>query len=208
MGSTRKLVANLFISLDGVVEEPGNWHFPYFNDEMGAAVDAVLGSADTMLLGRKTYDDHAGAWPEREAAGGEDAEFAKLLGDARKIVVSRQQLELTWRNSEQLEGDLVEAVTALKSEPGDGNIAISGSISVVRQLLAAGLLDELRLLVHPIAVRKGMRLFDEGEPPIPLKLLSSEAFSTGVLSLVYGPADSTGDATYEDAKAHLSQSER
>jgi dihydrofolate reductase len=208
MGSTRKLVANLFISLDGVVEEPGNWHFPYFNDEMGAAVDAVLSSADTMLLGRKTYDDHAGAWPEREAAGGEDAEFAKLLGDARKIVVSRQQLELTWRNSEQLEGDLVEAVTALKSEPGDANIAISGSISVVRQLLAAGLLDELRLLVHPIAVRKGMRLFDEGEPPIPLKLLSSEAFSTGVLSLVYGPADSAGDATYEDAKAYLSQSER
>ena len=208
MGSTRKLVANLFISLDGVVEEPGNWHFPYFNDEMGAAVDTVLSSADTMLLGRKTYDDHAGAWPEREAAGGEDAEFAKLLGDARKIVVSRQQLELTWRSSEQLEGDLVEAVTALKSEPGDANIAISGSISVVRQLLAAGLLDELRLLVHPIAVRKGMRLFDEGEPPIPLKLLSSEAFSTGVLSLVYGPADSAGDATYEDAKAYLSQSER
>jgi dihydrofolate reductase len=208
MGSTRKLVANLFISLDGVVEEPGNWHFPYFNDEMGAAVDSVLSSADTMLLGRKTYDDHAGAWPEREAAGGEDAEFAKLLGDARKIVVSRQQLELTWRNSERLEGDLVEAVTALKSEPGDGNIAISGSISVVRQLLAAGLLDELRLLVHPIAVRKGMRLFDEGEPPIPLKLLSSEAFSTGVLSLVYGPAESAGDATYEDATAYLSQSER
>src|SRR5215207_2087280 len=166
------------------------------------------GSLRPSKGGPVTYDDHAGAWPEREAAGGEDAEFAKLLGDARKIVVSRQQLELTWRNSEQLEGDLVEAVTALKSEPGDANIAISGSISVVRQLLAAGLLDELRLLVHPIAVRKGMRLFDEGEPPIPLKLLSSEAFSTGVLSLVYGPADSAGDATYEDAKAYLSQSER
>jgi dihydrofolate reductase len=204
----RRIVANLFISLDGVVEEPGDWHFPYFNDEMGAAVDAVLGSADTMLLGRKTYDDHAGAWPEREAEGGEDAEFAKLLGDARKIVVSRQRLALTWRNSEQLQGDLVEAVTALKDEPGDGNIAISGSISVVRQLLAAGLLDELRLLVHPIAVRRGMRLFDEGEPPIPLKLLSSEAFTTGVLSLVYGPADSTGDATYEDARVHLGRQER
>jgi dihydrofolate reductase len=204
----RRIVANLFISLDGVVEEPGDWHFPYFNDEMGAAVDAVLGRADTMLLGRKTYDDHAGAWPEREAEGGEDAEFAKLLGDARKIVVSRQRLALTWRNSEQLQGDLVEAVTALKDEPGDGNIAISGSISVVRQLLAAGLLDELRLLVHPIAVRRGMRLFDEGEPPIPLKLLSSEAFTTGVLSLVYGPADSTGDATYEDARVHLGRQER
>ena len=203
----RKIIADLFISLDGVVEEPADWHFPYFNDEMGAAVDAVLGTADTVLLGRRTYDDHAGAWPEREAAGEEDAEFAKALGDVRKIVVSRQRLELTWRNSEQLQGDLVEAVAALKNEPG-GPIATSGSISVVRQLLAAGLLDELRLLVHPIAVRKGMRLFDEGERPIPLRLISSEAFSTGVLNLVYGPAGSTGDATYEDAKVHLSQPER
>jgi dihydrofolate reductase len=205
----RKIIANLFISLDGVVEEPGDWHFPYFNDEMGAAVDAVLGTADTLLLGRKTYDDHAGAWPEREAAGGEDADFAKVLGDARKIVVSRQRLEeFPWRNSEQLQGDLVEAVTALKHQPGGGQIAMSGSVSVVRQLLAAGLLDELRLLVHPIAVRKGMRLFDEGERPIPLRLLSSEAFSTGVLNLVYGPAESTGEATYEDAKVHLSRPEQ
>ncbi len=203
----RKLVANLFIALDGVVEEPGDWHFPYFNDEMGAAVDAVLGSADTLLLGRKTYDDHAGAWPALEEAGGEDAEFAKVLGDARKIVVSRQRPELTWRNSELLEGDLVQAVTALKDEPGGSHIVISGSISVVRQLLDAGLLDELHLLVHPIAVRKGRRLFEEGEGPIPLKLLSSEAFSTGVLHLVYGRAEAAGEATYEDAKAHLSQAE-
>jgi dihydrofolate reductase len=204
----RKIVANLFISLDGVVEEPAEWHFPYFNDEMGAAVDAVLATADTMLLGRKTYDDHAGAWPEREAAGEEDAEFAKKLGDARKIVVSRQPgLRLTWRNSEQLQGDLVEAVTALKHEPG-GTIAMSGSISVVRQLLAAGLLDELHLLVHPIAVRRGMRLFDEGDAPVPLRLISSEAFKTGVLNLVYGPAEPPADATYEDARAHLSQPEQ
>jgi dihydrofolate reductase len=186
----RKITAGLFISLDGVVEAPDQWHFPYFNDEMGAAVDASLGAADTMLFGRKTYDSFAGAWPEREAAGGEDAHFAKAVGDARKIVVSNQKLEFTWRNSEQLEGDLVEAVTALKNEPG-GNIALSGSISVVRQLLAAGLLDELHLLVHPIAVRKGMRLFDEGETPIPLRLISSETFTTGVLNLVYGPAGST-----------------
>jgi dihydrofolate reductase len=85
---------------------------------------------------------------------------------------------------------------------------MSGSVSVVRQLLTAGLLDELHLLVHPIAVRKGMRLFDEGEHPVPLRLLSSEAFSTGVLNLVYGPAESSGDVTYEDAKAHLSQPEQ
>ncbi len=85
---------------------------------------------------------------------------------------------------------------------------MSGSVSVVRQLLAAGLLDELHLLVHPIAVRKGMRLFDEGETPIPLKLISSETFTTGVLNLVYAPAESPGDAGYEDAKAHLPQPEQ
>jgi dihydrofolate reductase len=202
----RKITAGLFISLDGVVEAPDQWHFPYFNDEMGAAVDATLGAADTVLFGRKTYDSFAGAWPERETAGGEDAGLAKALGDARKIVVSHRKLEFTWRNSEQLQGDLVEAVTALKNEPG-GNIGLSGSVSVVRQLLAAGLLDELHLLVHPIAVRKGMQLFDEGEIPIPLRLISSENFKTGVLNLVYGPAESTGDTTDEDANVHLAQPE-
>jgi dihydrofolate reductase len=113
---------------------------------------------------------------------------------------------LTWRNSEQLEGDLVETVTALKSEPG-GNIALSGSVSIVRQLIDAGLLDELHLLVHPIAVRKGMRLFDEGEAAIPLRLISSETFQTGVLNLVYGPVEASGDETYDDAKQHLPRSE-
>ena len=85
-----KLTASLFISLDGVVEAPETWHFPYFNDEMGEAVDAGH-DADTMLFGRTTYDSFAGAWPEREAAGGEDAVFAKLLGDMRKIVVSHHR---------------------------------------------------------------------------------------------------------------------
>jgi dihydrofolate reductase len=199
----RKIIASLFISLDGVVEAPDQWHFPYFNDEMGAAVSAILGQADTMLFGRVTYDSFAGAWPEREAAGGEDAPFAKALGDARKIVLSTRRIEFTWRNSERLRGDLVEAVTALKHEPGDGTIGMSGSVSVVRQLLAAGLLDELHLLVHPIAVRKGMRLFDEGEPPIPLTLISSQTFRTGVLNLGYAPVESAGDASYADAKVHL-----
>jgi dihydrofolate reductase len=167
----KRIIAGLFISLDGVVEAPDQWHFPYFNDEMGVAVDAMLGPAETILFGRKTYDSFAGAWPDREAAGEEDAPFAKKLGDTRKIVASNRPLEFTWRNSEQLQGDLVEAVTALKNEPGDGTIGMSGSISVVRQLLDAGLLDELHLLVHPIAVRKGMRLFGEGESPVPLTLI-------------------------------------
>jgi dihydrofolate reductase len=203
----RKIAAGLFISLDGVVEAPDRWHFPYFSDEMDAAVDATLGAADTLLFGRKTYASFAGAWPKREAAGEEDAGFAKKLGDVRKIVVSTQQLQFSWRNSEQLQGDLVEAVAALKAEPGDGTIGMSGSVSVLRQLLAGGLLDELHLLVHPIAVRKGMRLFDEGEPPIPFDLVSSHAFQTGVLNLVYAPAEPAGDAGYEDARAHPTRNE-
>jgi dihydrofolate reductase len=204
----RTITAGLFIALDGVVEAPDQWHFPYFNDEMGAAVSATLGTADTMLFGRKTYDSFAGAWPEREAAGGDDASFAKALGDARKLVISNRQLEFTWRNSEQLQGDLVEAVTALKNEPGDGSIGMSGSVSVVRQLLSVGLLDELHLLMHPIAVRKGMRLFDDGDVPIPLTLVSSQTFKTGVLNLVYAPAGSAVSGTYEDAKVHLAEPEQ
>ncbi|NDU74470.1 dihydrofolate reductase [Actinomadura sp. DSM 109109] len=203
----RKITAGLFISLDGVVEDPQDWHFPYFDEEMGRAVDAQMGSADTLLLGRKTYDSFAGAWPDREKAGGEDADFARKLGDTRKIVVSRQELDFTWRNSELLRGDLVEAVTALKKEPSTSDIAMSGSVSVVRRLLAEGLLDELHLLVHPIAVRKGMRLFEDAEAPLPLKLLSSETFTTGVVHLVYRLDDEAPSGDYEQAKQNLSQSD-
>lgn len=198
----RKITAGLFISLDGVVQDPQNWHFPYFNDEMGRAVTEQIGSADTILIGRKTYDSFAGAWPDREAAGGDDAAMAKSLGDARKIVVSGQDLTFTWRNSELLRGDLVEAVTALKAEPG-GDIGMSGSVSVVRQLLAAGLLDELHLLVHPIVLFRGLRLFEDGAADLPLTLLRSETFTTGVVYLVYGPATAAPTGTYEDAKANL-----
>ncbi|MET8428094.1 dihydrofolate reductase family protein [Nocardia sp. NPDC004860] len=198
----RKITAGLFISLDGIVADPQDWHFPYYNDEMGEAVSALVATADTLLFGRVTYDSFAGAWPEREAAGAEDAGFAKALGDLRKIVFSRRELDFTWRNSEQRRGDLVAAAAALKAEPG-GDISLSGSTSIVRQLLAAGLIDELHLFVHPIALRSdGLRLFDEGTP-IPLRLLSAASFKTGVLHLIYGPADAPEEAGYEDARAHL-----
>ncbi|MFF2557543.1 dihydrofolate reductase family protein [Nocardia sp. NPDC058058] len=200
----RKITAGLFISLDGVIGEPQDWHFPYFNDEMGAAVGSQLATADTLLLGRATYEGFAAAWPERENGDGEDAGMAKTLGDARKIVVSHQDLDLPWRNSELLKGDLIEAVTALKQEPGDTDIAISGSPSIVRQLLAAGVLDELHLLVHPIALRHGLRLFDEGDP-IPLRLLSATPFSTGVLHLIYTSDDTTRTGGYTEATQHLPQ---
>src|SRR4051794_256172 len=199
------IVASLFMAVDGVVDPGvGNWHFPYFNEEMGTAVDRTH-DADVMLFGRVTYDSFAGAWPEREAAGGEDAVFAKRLGDMRKIVASRSPQELPWRNSEQLQGDLVEAVTALKNDPAIGRIALSGSLSVVRQLLDAGLLDELHLFVHPAAAGSGLKLFEEGGPARHLKLLSAQAFKTGVVYLVYKPASEPPTGSYEQAKENLTQ---
>ena len=192
----RRIIASLFTTVDGVVEAPEKWHFPYFNEEMGAVVGALM--RDTQLLGRKSYDTFAATWPAREAAGGDDAALAAQIGDQRKIVVSNQPLELTWRNSEQLQGDLVEAATALKAEPG-GDIAISGSVSIVRQLLDAGLIDELHLIVDPIAVREGMRLFEQNGTALPLALVSSAALSNGVLHLVYGPVEIAPDGTYRDA---------
>lgn len=186
----RKLTATFFMALDGVVEAPETWNGAYWSDEMGAALGAGMAESDTFLYGRKTYDDMAAAWPEREEMGddaGDDAPFATVMGDTRKIVVSRQPITFTWRNSEQLEGDLIEGVTALKATDG-GAIAMAGSISVVRQLLAAGLVDELNLFVHPTAVRHGERLFEEADDPVPLALVSSATLPAGVVHLVYAPA--------------------
>src|SRR5919197_951491 len=171
--------ASIFTALDGVVDPGvGNWHFPYFNEKMGKAV-AGTHEADVMLFGRVTYDSFAGAWPEREAAGGEDAMFAKR------------------------QGDLVEAVTALKNDPAIRRIALSGSVSVVRQLLDAGLLDELHLFVHPATAGSGLKLFEEDGPARHLKLISSQAFRTGVVYLAYGPDPNPPPGSYDEAKETL-----
>jgi dihydrofolate reductase len=199
------ITASLFTALDGVVDPGvGNWHFPYFNEEMGAAVDRTH-DADVMLFGRVTYDSFAGAWPEREAAGGEDAGFAKRLGDMRKIVASRSRRDFAWRNSEPLQGELVDAVTALKHDPAIQRIALSGSTSVVRQLLDAGLLDELHLFVHPATAGSGLKLFEEGGPARHLRLISAQAFRTGVVHLVYGPDPNPPIGSYDEAKERLPQ---
>ena len=156
-----------------------------------------------LLIGRETYDSFAGAWPGREAAGGDDAAFARQLGDVRKVVVSRQPLEFSWRNSELIKGDLLEAVTALKADDGIKGILIPGSISVVQQLLAAGLIDELRLLVHPVAARKGRRLFDEGDAPYHLRVAATEAFPTGVIRVIYSPAAAPAKVGYDEVKGRV-----
>ncbi|WP_433133001.1 dihydrofolate reductase family protein [Micromonospora sp. CA-240977] len=195
-----KVISTLFISADGVAEIDPDWHFPYFDENMGRAVTEDYETADVLLIGRETYDSFAGAWPGREAAGGEDAPFAKQLGDVRKVVVSRQPLTFSWRNSELIAGDLVDAVRSLKADDGVRGILIPGSISVVQQLLAAGLVDELRLLVHPVAARKGRKLFDEGDQAYHLQVLATETFPTGVLRVIYAPGAAPGKAGYDDVK--------
>ena len=198
-----KVVSTLFISADGVAEIDPDWHFPYFDENMGRAVVEDYDTGDVLLIGRETYDSFAGAWPEREAAGGEDAPFAKRLGDTRKVVVSRQPLEFSWRNSELIDGDLVDAVAALKADPAVQGVIIPGSISVVQQLLAAGLVDEIRLLVHPVAARKGRRLFDDGDAPYHLKVTSTEVFPTGVIRVIYALAEAPGKVGYDEVKGQV-----
>jgi len=206
-----KLISTLFISADGIAEIDPDWHFPYFDENMGRDFDENMGRAvgedydtsDVLLIGRETYDSFAGAWPDRETAGEADAALAKQLGDMRKVVVSRQPLEFTWRNSELVDGDLVAAVTALKADAGIKGILIPGSLSVVQQLLAAGLVDELRLLVHPVAARKGRKLFDEGDTPYHLAVTATETFPTGVIRVIYAPADAPGAVGYDDVKGQV-----
>ncbi len=198
-----KLVSTLFVSADGVAEIDPDWHFPYFDENMGRSVSEDYDTADVLLIGRETYDSFAGAWPQREAGGEEDAPFAKQLGDMRKVVVSRGPAQFSWRNSELLAGDLVGGVTALKADPAVKGVLIPGSISVVRQLLAAGLVDELRLLVHPVAARKGRRLFDDGDSPYHLRVLGTEVFPTGVIRVIYAPAPAPGKVGYDEVKGQV-----
>ncbi len=179
----RKIVAGLFISLDGVVEAPDQWHFPYFNDEMGEAVGNQIAAADTMLLGRRTYQEFADFWPQQ----GSDVELADYMNDTPKVVVSTTLDTVAWRNSTLISRDVANAIRELKQQPGK-NIGTTGSGTLVRSLLRDKLLDELRLLVHPIVVGGGKRLFPDGIEQMPLKLVDSRTFSTGVLSLVYEPA--------------------
>jgi dihydrofolate reductase len=202
-----KVISTLFITADGVAEIDFDWHFPYFDENMGRAVAEDYDTSDVLLIGRETYDSFAGAWPDRETAGGDDAPMAKHLGDMRKVVVSRQPLEFSWRNSELINGDLVDAVTALKADPGIQGILVPGSLSVVQQLLAAGLVDELRLLVHPVAARKGRRLFDEGDGFYHLKTVSTETFPTGVIRVIYAPTEPPAKAGYDDIKDQVPQAE-
>lgn len=179
----RKIVAGLFISLDGVYESPQDWHFPYFNDEMGAVVGAQIAGGDTMLLGRKTYEEFASYWPHQ----GSEVELADQMNGIPKLVVSTTLDTVEWQNSTLIKGNVAEELTRLKGQPGK-NINITGSGKLIGTLLRDGVLDELHLLVHPIVVGQGKRLFDGLGAQVKLQLADSRTLSTGVMVLTYVPA--------------------
>jgi dihydrofolate reductase len=180
----RKLVASLFLTLDGVMEAPEKWNFPFFNDEMGAVIEEAMASTDAFLLGRRTYEEWAAFWPSQPT---EQNPMAEVINGTQKYVVSTTLDEVTWQNSALLGPDLAEEVSRLKRQPGK-DISISGSATLVRWLLGEGLLDELRLMIHPVVLGSGRRLFENGTGPANLELVDSETFSTGVLNITYRPA--------------------
>lgn len=181
----KKVVAGLFMSLDGVVDSPDKWQFDSFDEDMGAEVDTLIAETDTVLLGRTTYEEWASYWP----ATTEDLDFASYINDAPKYVASTTLEEpLEWRNSTLVKGDVVEAIGKLKSQPGK-DIAVQGSPTLVRSLLENDLLDKLKLMIHPVVIGGGKRLFEDGRAPKRLRLTDTKTTRTGVLILTYEPKD-------------------
>lgn len=181
----RKVVASLFITLDGVVEEPGDWQ-EHFDDEMMAALQARLANADAVLLGRGTYEYWYQYWPTATMEP-----FASFINNHPKYVVSSTLDAVEWgdwHNIELLKGDLAEEIRKLKAQPGK-NISIEASPSLVRSLMDANLLDELQLMIHPVFMGKGKRLFEEDDL-MRLKLLDGKTTSTGTLIVSYQPITS------------------
>jgi dihydrofolate reductase len=179
----RKLVALELVSLDGVMEAPENWCPPYSNDEMEEANAAGMASSDTMLMGRATYEAFAAFWPHQP--GG--TLMVDHINSVPKFVVSGTLEEpLGWNNSTLIQGDLAKEVVKLKRRPGK-DITVLGSADLVNALLRDGLLDELRLMVHPIILGSGKRLFGDGGDSRALELEDSKTFETDVLYLTYRP---------------------
>jgi dihydrofolate reductase len=171
------------MSLDGVTENPA-WTFPYWNEEVAAFKEEEKNSSDALLLGRVTYEGFAASWPKMSP---EKDPFAPFMNNVRKYVASTTLQEpLAWNNSVLIKGDLIEEVNELKQQDGQ-DIAIHGSARLAQTLMQHDLVDSLRLLVYPVVVGKGGRLFKEGAAAT-WKLVESQAFRSGVVAMVYEPA--------------------
>jgi len=181
----RKLRSGLFISLDGVVQSPDQWQFDVFDADMGAAMTAHLAAEDTLLLGRKTYEEWANYWP---AAG--DDEYGRHINGIPKYVVSDTLDSVAWGDYDNVTlvrgADLAATVGRLKKQPGK-HMGVGGSTTLVRSLLKAELLDELILMIHPVIVGRGQRLFQDGDDLQRLTLVHSMVTGSGVAFLTYQP---------------------
>lgn len=181
----RKIVAGLFVSIDGVVEAANEWTFDYMNDEIGQELGSQMSQRDTMLLGRRTYQEMATHWPNV----GTDNPIGAEMNNTPKLVVSNTLESVgEWQNSSLIKGDVIEQLEELKRRPGK-NILIVGSGTLAESLLRAGLVDELLLLVYPIVVGTGKRLLQGGGDRLPLTLTDSRTFANGVVKLVYTRGD-------------------
>ena len=176
----RKISVGLFMSLDGVIETPEMWQFPFQTEEMGAITERQIRDADAFLLGRVTYEPFAGYWPTLTH---NEFGVADKLNSAPKYVVSTTLQRADWNNSTQIKSNVIEEIRKLKQQPG-GEIAIIGSATLVHSLLDAGLIDEIQVLVHPIVLGKGVRLFHDGYRS-DMKLADSKILPNGVVYLSY-----------------------
>jgi dihydrofolate reductase len=179
-----KILAHEFTTLDGVIEDPA-WTMDYaFDPKMGEAIGAVMGSCKGLLLGRRTFEMFAPAWSTRTA---EEDPGAPFMNESPKYVVSGTLQSADWNNSTIIGPYSPDSIRALK-ERVDGDLYVSGSATLVRGLLADGLLDELHLFVYPVALGAGLRLFAEGGPPAKFELAQDEAYASGVVRLSYQAA--------------------
>ena len=191
----RKVVASELVSLDGVIESPEKWSFQFHNDEMAEAQGAGMAAADAMLLGRVTYQEFASYWPYQNSA---DQPFTDYLNNTPKFVVSTTLQEpLEWQNSTLIKDNVAEEIAKLKRQPGK-DIGIVGSGTLVRSLLRDDLLDELQLMVHPVVVDSGKRLFGDAEETKAMKLVNTKQVGLdGVLILTYKPAGKEAEGQTE-----------
>ena len=176
-----QVTAAFLMSLDGVVEAPQDWNSPYFDARMGAIIGESMANTDAFVMGRRTYEEWASFWPHQDS---ESNPIAAAINGLPRHVASTTLDRLDWEGSTLLEGDVPQAVAALKDRY-DREISISGSATLVRSLLAAGVLDELRIMLHPIALGRGARLFENGIGQVPLELVSSETLDSGVVYVRY-----------------------